>query len=274
MEDQKRDKEREERREEEKIARELERERERREQIERDDKRWREDREQQAKLLVTLKEAQPAVPQKVTINSNRLPVMKDHDDIEIFIPQFEAALISMKVPRDEWKGYIHSQVTAEPKEKVMHLLTDEDSTYEDIKRRLLGTASMSFANTAESIFSPMTLDRTKQGSRKMNQITRWVDKLVQEAESYKEAAQKVAIAYLRSKMIPEFKNYTDLTEADSNPRYIIKMEEWVKSHPEIKEQFKLYVPYTAHRQTGESNTQGIQERHHMFLLWEGGTCIP
>ena len=67
--------------------------------------------------------------------------------IEFFIPQLEAALISFKVPREEWKQYFHSQITVEPKEKVMNVLTDEDATYEDINTGLLGTATMSFVNS-------------------------------------------------------------------------------------------------------------------------------
>ena len=71
------------------------------------------------RLLVSLKAAQPVVPQKVTISSNRLPLMKPGDDIEVFIPQVSGALVAMNIPAVEWKGHIYSQVTTEEKDDVM-----------------------------------------------------------------------------------------------------------------------------------------------------------
>ena len=39
----------------------------------------------------------------------------------------------------------------------------------------------------------------------MKQVARWLDKLTQEAETCKEANEQIAIAFIRSKMMPEFK---------------------------------------------------------------------
>ena len=36
--------------------------------------------------------------------------------------------------------------------------------------------------------------------------------------------------------------FMDLTEANSNPKYIMKMEEWERSHPDAKYRFKLDIP--------------------------------
>ena len=95
----------------------------------------------------------------------------------------------------------------------MHLLSDETATYDDVEEGLLGVASMSFSNAAEAVFSPMTQERSKQQSRTIvKQVARWVDKLIQDAESYKEAAEKVTIVFVRSKLIPEYKIFMDLTD--------------------------------------------------------------
>jgi len=107
--------------------------------------------------------------------------MKDSDDIESFVNQLEAALVSSHNPRDEWRQYIHSQITVEAKDKVVHLLTDEDSTYEHIKAGLVGCLAMSFAATAEAIFRPIRGDGDKPELRKLvGKVRRWADKLLQE----------------------------------------------------------------------------------------------
>ena len=106
-------------------------------------------------VVTTLKEAQPGIPQRVTINSHKLPHMTVGDDLESFVNQLEAALVAMITPRDEWKQYMHSQ-----KDKVMHLLTNKDST-DEIKAGLLESTAMSFAATAEAIFGPVRSNEQK-----------------------------------------------------------------------------------------------------------------
>ena len=120
------------------------------------DERDREERQQQ--LIRQLKEAQAAVPQQITIQHHKLPKMNEKDDLELFIQQVEAALVSSDIPRDKWTNYLHSQLTLEAKQKVMHLLQEPDSAYDDIRAALMGCAAMSFASAAEAIF---TADRGK-----------------------------------------------------------------------------------------------------------------
>ena len=67
--------------------------------------------------------------------------------------------MSLNIPVDDWKGYIYSQVTTTAKDHVMQLLSDEDASYDDLKLGLLGIASMSFANAAEALFTPMMVER-------------------------------------------------------------------------------------------------------------------
>ena len=89
---------------------------EKREQEERDKEARREER--QLELLAQLKEAQPAVPQQVTINQHKLPLMTKEDDLEIFVRQLEVALRTERIEQGKWKQSLLSQLTLEAKERV------------------------------------------------------------------------------------------------------------------------------------------------------------
>ena len=149
-----------------------------RERIEAEARREEERLAKEERLLTTLRATQPVMPQRVTVSSNRLPSMREGDDIESFLPQLRGAMVALNVPKDEWKGYIYSQVTTSAKEPVMNLLSDPEATYDEVEQGLLGVAGMSFANAAEAIFSPMTVERSKQSSMSLlKQLTRWMEKL-------------------------------------------------------------------------------------------------
>ena len=59
-------------------------------------------------LLIQLKEAKPVVPQQITIHKEELPKMREKYDLELFVYQLEAALVSAEIPRHKWKRYLHS----------------------------------------------------------------------------------------------------------------------------------------------------------------------
>ena len=117
--------------------------------VEREVKREDEREAREQRLLTTLREAQPAVPQTVTIQSHKLPEMKDSDDAELFMSLFEAALLSNNIPEDQWKNKLHSQLSMKAKLKIHSVMQDNDSTYKDIKDALLGCTAMSFSSAAE-----------------------------------------------------------------------------------------------------------------------------
>ena len=117
--------------------------------------------------------------------------MKQDDDLESFVYQLEAALVTLDIPRGEWKQYIHFQSTVEAKQKVIYFLTDGDASYEDIKGGLLGSTVMSFAATAEAIFGLVKVEGDKPTVRKLaTKARRWIQKLVQEAETYLKQLRK------------------------------------------------------------------------------------
>ena len=83
--------------------RKTEREREDR-RIEREDRLRQDDIRRQERLLTTLKEAQPVVPQTITIQNHKLPEMKEGEDMELYVAMFEAALRSNNIPQAQWKN--------------------------------------------------------------------------------------------------------------------------------------------------------------------------
>ena len=108
--------------------------------------------ERHAQLLVKLKEAQPVVPQRITINKDELPKMTQKDELDVFISLLEDALEDAEIPRDRWKKYIHSQLTTQAKQRVKHMLKDHTKTYDEIREALIGCESLSFASSAEAVF--------------------------------------------------------------------------------------------------------------------------
>ena len=104
---------------------------EKREQMlyDREQERQREIREQkqddirrEEKLLTTLREAQPAVLQTVTINNQNLPEMKESDDVEAFVTLFEAALLFNTVPHNQWKNRLHAHLPTKVKAKIHNVM--------------------------------------------------------------------------------------------------------------------------------------------------------
>ena len=91
-----------------------------------------------------------------------------------------------------------------------------------------------------------------------DKVKRWLDKLAQEAETVDKAMEKVAVAYLRSKMIPEVKNYLDLTEANTMPRYLMKIEEWERSNPHKKNLYRLEGVQGANSQYRQGTQGSLQ----------------
>jgi len=49
---------------------------------------------------------------------------------------------------------------------------------------------------------------------------------VQQASTITEAAEKVTIAYIKSKLHPDLKTYMDLSETCDLPKYLMRMEDW------------------------------------------------
>ena len=108
----------------------------------------------QEKLLQTLKESQPVVPQKVSISKLDLPRMKEGDDPVEFIHYLEVALKRSKVPEDEWVEIAQTRITLQVGRTIAHVLEDEHATFDNVKDAITGVAGQSFTAVAESIHDP------------------------------------------------------------------------------------------------------------------------
>ena len=187
------------------------------ERVEKEEKRIRDERERESRreerqleLLAQLKEAQPVVPQQVHINQHKLPLMTDKDDMKVFLRQLEIALRTAHIPQDKWKQHLLSQLTLEAKERVVDLLEDETSDFDDIKGTLLGYTTMTFAAAAEAFFTAdkgnlLTLPTRQAGDK----LVRWLEKMAERTETNRQIFDRLAMGAIRSHMIPDLKTYMD-----------------------------------------------------------------
>ena len=98
---------------------------------------------------------------------------------------------------------------------------------------------MSFAAMAEALFGLMHFEGDKPKLRQItNKVNRWARKLMHEAGTITEAADKVTIAYIRYKLHPDLKTYMDMSETCDLPKYLMRVEEWERSHPEVKNKLR------------------------------------
>ena len=222
--DRKREEEHEERRQEEM------REREKREARRIEEEYEREERRQlrEEKLLLAIKEAQPAVPQTVQINSCKLPKMKEGEDITSFIELFEAALQDYNIPQLQWKARVHNALDTATKLRVRDTIMNHDSTYLELKTALLGCSSLSFSHASDTI---MTRDRGSMFALPPRQaFQRWqnlLERLTRESTDIKSACAYIAAALLRFNCSLELKTYLDTKGDFDRDTFCRNIEEWL-----------------------------------------------
>ena len=227
---------------------------------EREQNRIREMREQketdlrrEQRLLATLMDAQSAVPQAVTIQNHKLPEMKDSDDAELFMPLFEAALVSNNIPMDQWKDKLHSHLSMKVRTKIHTTMQDNDSTYADIKDALMGCTAMSFSSAAEDFCTGERGRLTNLEPRQaIEKMARLAGKIMRNAVDLTQAQNLVAVAQTRNWLVPPLKAYIDMSQTFGFQEYIRKIEEWERSQPVGTSCFKKNYP--GHQQTNALKT--------------------
>ena len=226
--DRRREQEREERRQEEKREDERREARRVQEEYEREEKR----QEREDRLLLAIKEAQPAVPQTVQIHSCKLPKMKEGEDITSFIELFEAALQDYNIPHDQWKARVHNALDTPTKLRVRDTITNHGSTYEELKTALLGCSSLSFSHASDTI---MTGDRGSIFLLPPRQaFQRWqnlLERLTAEATDIKSACAYMAAALLRYNCTLDLKTYIDTKGEFERDIFCRNVEEWLATRP-------------------------------------------
>ena len=188
--------------------------------------------QREEKLLMAIKEAQPAVPQTVHLNSCKLPKMKEGKDITSFIEMFEAALQDFDIPQAQWKARVHTALDTATKLRVRDTITDHDSTYLELKTALLGCSSLSFSHASDTI---MAGDRDSIFSLPPRQaFQRWqnlLKRLTCEATDIKSACAYMAAALLRFNCSLDLKTYLDTKGDFGKDIFCRNIEEWLATRP-------------------------------------------
>ena len=202
-------------------------ERDKREQ-EREERAQRDTRE----MISTLRAAQHAVPQTVTIVNQKLPEMKEREEIDTFVAMFDAALRANNVPHNQWTAKVHSQLNVSTKLKIQHVLQDEHATYEDIKEALLGCSNMTFSAASETL---LTGDKGKVYTLPHRQcrdkLFKLTQKVLSNAVTLKDATEAVVVALMRHNLNPTLKTYVDLKGTFWIDDFSRTIDEWEASQP-------------------------------------------
>ena len=187
---------------------------------------------QEAKLLLALKEAQLVVPQTVHLDNTKLPTMTKGEDIEVFIELFETAMRVGGVPEDKWTSKLHAALDTDTKLTVKDVMTNADSTYEEIKQALVGQGHLTFTAASEAL---MTLDDGNITELPMRQaiqkLARFYEKATAEATSIRETCLYSAVATARFFLQPDVKQYVDVKGTFDNDGFCRSIEEWQRTHP-------------------------------------------
>ena len=121
--------------------------------IEREEIRQEEQLKREERMLISLREAQPVVPQMVTLQNQTLLKMTEQEEVETFVAMFEAALRTKKVPELQWKAKLHSHLNPKAKLRIQSVILDHDSTYEQVKDALLRCSNKTFNAAVKSLMS-------------------------------------------------------------------------------------------------------------------------
>ena len=182
--------------------------------------------------MLALKEAQPVVPQTVTIVNQKLPDMKEGEEIETFLGMLEAALRASKVPETQWCAKLHAHLNPSTKLKIQDTIQNPEATYNEIKDALLGCSSLTFSAAAETLLSADRGRLLKLPYRQfIEKMTRLIEKVAKEAADEREIYSYIAIAHARSYLNPALKTYTDLKGDFSKEQNCRTVEEWVATQP-------------------------------------------
>ena len=200
--------------------------------LEREQRQREEDMRREEKLMTTLREAHPAVPQTITIKNHKLPHMKEREDAELFVAMFEAALRSNNVPQGQWKNNVHANLSLKSKARIQSAIQDNDSTYDEVKEALLGCAAMTFSSAAEDLCTGERGRLFNLDPRQViDKVIRLVGKLTKDAETKPEILNCIGVALTRNWLDPSLKSYVDRTRKFELNEYVKTIEEWEHTQP-------------------------------------------
>jgi len=190
-------------------------------------------RVREERLFQSVRESRPLAPVTAPTPMHvELPRMKEGEELEDFIPIFEASLRMYNIPEDTWKPRLTSHLPLKSLVKIEDTLQREGATYDDVVEALRGCTSMSFCSAAEDM---CTGERGKiwdmEVRTSLNKLRNLVKTVAIEADSKEEMAECIAVALSRDHLAPSLKQYVDTTRRFKYRDYIETCEEWERSQP-------------------------------------------
>jgi len=161
-----------------------------------------------------------------------LPKLKEGSDVDTFITAFETALCIAKIPEEEWKTRLVSNIPVEAIVRVQSAVNVEDIDYDALKWALLGCTQVSFCSAAEDWCTGEKGKVYKKDPRTALSRLRHLHRtLVRDAASFDEISEASAVAKARDNLKAECKAYIDLGKRHSYHEFILGCEEWIRQQP-------------------------------------------
>lgn len=132
---------------------------------------------------------------------DRIPHMREGQDVEHFLQSVEVELLQASIPKSRWKQIISSRLIPKVKNCVLETITSTTATYDDLKARIFKRAGKSRNEIGSKLF--FTLTKDSQGRtyhETFQQIHQLVDRFFFEDSNKTEVLTHLKTALLRTTM--------------------------------------------------------------------------
>ena len=170
---------------------------------------------------------------------SRLPRMREGDDLEELVSLVETKLRMDNVPEVRWKGALLECLSPKSMALAQDVLDIDDSTFWDVKRRLLDCSGLTAPMARELLFN--LSKPTFSGSDvalPLRKLCRWVKKAIEGVVTVGEIIEKIVIHRTKAEMSERGKAYID----NRNPQTVEEMRstlaQYVASHGSIDSDLK------------------------------------
>ena len=113
---------------------------------------------------------------------------------------------------------------------MVKLLLNDDTEYEEIEQAILGRNVVTYVAAAEAFYIVENKDLLTAPVQKIaTKMMLWFKKMMEGGETEGIKLEGVVMGNLRAHMVPELKNYLDLSKPDTQPEFNALVEHWVIS---------------------------------------------
>ncbi len=141
---------------------------------------------------------------------DKIPPMFESSDVELYLQSLENELIQANIPRGRWKSLLTPRLTPTLKEQIGDLQGNLESTYEDIKARLLDRAGLTPLQAGQQLFNMRPRDvKDMSSSQLIQKVDRLLYRTMRGADTLQDAVDKLCFARIRSLMSVEGQQQVD-----------------------------------------------------------------